>query len=393
LKLKNAFASAVIVLVGVSLAGCDKPAAPRGAAPGARVIPVEAQTLVAEPVTIAETLPGRTAAYRIAEVRPQVSGIIKKRLFVEGSLVKAGDLLYQIDPAVYQANFDSAKAALANARSAAVLAKLKADKYGALGRTNAVSKLEEAEYKAVWQQAQANVAMAQATLKRAEIDLDYTKVRAPISGRIGKSSVTEGALVTALQSMVMATIQQLNPIYVDVSQSTREMLRLKQSLSADAGQEVLTPKSKVAVMLEDGSEYMHPGFLEFSDVTVNPSTGSVTLRAVVENPDEDLLPGMFVRARISSGINPNGILIPAGSVSHNAKGQSLVMLVNADSKVEARVITVGENRGEKVLVESGLVAGETLITAGLQNIRAGSAVKIDGQKAPVIEAQSSQGAH
>ncbi len=367
-----------VILAGSLLGGCsDQP--PKTLATKAPV-EVDIVTLRTEPVNLEAELPGRTTAYRVAEVRPQVNGIIKKRLFTEGSEVKAGDILYQIDPASYQAKHDSAKATLAKAKALEHSAQLKAERYRTLVRTKAVSELDQIEIEAEWKQAVADVAFAEAALSSARIDLDYTRVVAPISGRIGRSMISEGALVTAQQSTPLAIIQQLDPLYIDVTQSSSELLRLKKNLSAGLSQNGESRNSKVTVLLEDGSEYEKTGSFEFSDVTVDQSTGSVTLRAIVANPDEELLPGMFVRARISTGVKQDAILVPAASVSRNSKGQAIVMLVNNKSTVESRIIQSGRNIGDKVLVNDGLAAGEQLITAGLQKIKPGSLVKGVEQK-------------
>jgi len=328
-------------------------------------------------------LPGRTAAFRIAEVRPQVGGIIQKRLFTEGGEVKAGQLLYQIDPASYQASFDSAKAALAKAEAQEHSSRLKADRYRVLVRTKAVSDQEQVEMEANWKQAVADVAAAKAALSSARINLDYTRVAAPITGRIGKSTVTEGALVTAQQSAALATIQQLDPLYVDVNQSSTELLDLKKEIAggrASGGEQV---KSEVKVLLEGGAVYRHTGSLEFSDVTVNQTTGTVTLRALVANPDQELLPGMFVRARIAKGLKSEAILVPAASVNRNTKGQPTVMVVNKQSAVENRIVQTGENVGDHILIIQGVASGEQIIVAGLQKIKPGVPVKAVEQPAAV----------
>ena len=345
-------------------------------------VEVDVLTVKQQPVNLVVELPGRTAAYRIAEVRPQVGGIVKKRLFTEGSEVKAGQLLYQIDPDTYQARFDSAKAALAKADALEHSARLKAERYRTLVQTKAVSDQDQVEMEANWKQAVADVTAAKAALDSARINLDHTRLTAPISGRIGRSSVTEGALVTAEQPAALATIQQLDPLYVDLNQSSSELLNLKKELSSGQPQNLIKTQSPVKVLLEDGSEYSQPGVLEFSDVTVNQTTGTVILRAIVANPDQRLLPGMFVRARIDKGQRPNAILIPAVSVSRNNKGQSMVMLVNKESVVEARIIQTGQNIGNQVLVTEGLSEGEQVIMAGLQKIKPGVPVKAVAWLAP-----------
>jgi len=345
--------------------------------------PVEVRVIIVkpQPVNRVVELPGRTAAYRIAEVRPQVGGIIKKRLFTEGSEVKAGQLLYQIDPDTYQARFDSAKAALARAEALEHSARLKSQRYRTLVQTKAVSEQDQVEMEATWKQAVADVAAAKAALDSARINLEYTRVNAPISGRIGKSTVTEGALVTAEQPAPLSTIQQLDPIYVDLNQSSTDLLNLKKELSAGQGRTNETAQP-VKVLFEDGSEYSQNGVLEFSDVTVNQTTGTVILRALVGNGAHELLPGMFVRARIDKGQLDNAILVPAASVSRNSKGQATVMIVNSQSIVEARLIEIAQNMGQQILVSAGLGEGEQVIVSGLQKIRPGAPVKTVAALAP-----------
>ena len=361
------------LLIAVVLLSACRQENPKTIAPGPMEVGI--LTIKQKPVNLAVELPGRTAAYRIAEVRPQVGGIIKKRLFTEGSEVKAGQLLYQIDPDTYQARFDSAKAALAKADALEHSARLKAERYRTLVQTKAVSDQDQVEMEANWKQAVADVAAAKAAVDSARINLDYTKLTAPISGRIGRSTVTEGALVTAEQATALATIQQLDPLYVDLNQSSTEMLNLKKELSSEQTQHLEKSQSRVKVLFEDGAEYSQPGTLEFSDVTVNQTTGTVILRAIVANPDQRLLPGMFVRARIDKGQRPNAILVPAVSISRNSKGQPMVMLVNKESVVEARIIQTGQNIGDQVLVTEGLSEGEQVIVAGLQKIKPGVSVK------------------
>ncbi len=361
------------LLIAVVLLSACRQENPKTIAPGPMEVGI--LTIKQKPVNLAVELPGRTAAYRIAEVRPQVGGIIKKRLFTEGSEVKAGQLLYQIDPDTYQARFDSAKAALAKADALEHSARLKAERYRTLVQTKAVSDQDQVEMEANWKQAVADVAAAKAAVDSARINLDYTKLTAPISGRIGRSTVTEGALVTAEQATALATIQQLDPLYVDLNQSSTEMLNLKKELSSEQTQHLEKSQSRVKVLFEDGAEYSQPGTLEFSDVTVNQTTGTVILRAIVANPDQRLLPGMFVRARIDKGQRPNAILVPAVSISRNSKGQPMVMLVNKESVVEARIVQTGQNIGDQVLVTEGLSEGEQVIVAGLQKIKPGVSVK------------------
>lgn len=383
MKLQNKkYMVVATLLAGLLLGGCQQEKPKAMGTPGP--VEVDVVTVKPQPAELQVELPGRTAPFRVAEVRPQVNGIIQKRLFAEGSEVKAGQLLYQIDPAAYQARLDSAEAALARAGAVEHSARLKAERYRVLVKTKSVSELEQIEIEASWKQAVADVAAAEAALNSARIDLDYTRVTAPIGGRIGKSMISEGALVTAQQSNALATIQQLDPLYVDVTQSSMELLKLKKDLDDGkvAGGDIA--KQQVRLLLEDGSEYGETGTLEFSDVTVDQTTGGVTLRAIIANPHRDLLPGMFVRAKIVSGLKEDAILVPAASISRNSKGEAVVMLVNSESKVESRIIESGRNIGEKVMVVDGLNGGEMLITAGLQKVRQGAEVNPVEQHKPLV---------
>lgn len=359
------------LMAGTLLAGCKEgPASASGAMPPSAV---DVVTLNQTPLTLTTELSGRTSAHRIAEVRPQVNGIILKRYFVEGSDVKAGQVLYQIDPATYDAAVASAEASLAKAEATEQSARLKAKRYAELVKVKAISTQDYDDAQASWKQAVAEIAAAKAALKSARIDLGYTKVRATISGRIGKSSVTEGALVTAQQAASLTTIQQLDPIYVDVTQSTTDLLQLRQ-LYASGQLEHTQDGAVVHFVLENGAAYPHSGKLEFSDVTVDETTGMVTVRALAPNPDRLLLPGMFVRAILTQGEQPNGLLVPQAAVSRTAKGGASVLLVNADNKVEQREIEVGRAFHGNWVVESGLKGGERVIVAGLQKVRPGAEV-------------------
>jgi membrane fusion protein (multidrug efflux system) len=333
------------------------------------------------PVTSQQTplsieLPGRTAAYRVAEVRPQVSGIVQKRLFTEGSVVKAGELLYQIDPATYQAALAIAEATQAKSEALEYSARLRSTRYLTLVRNKAVSEQEQIDAEATWKQTLAEVAAAKAAVQNARINLEYTRVTAPIAGRIGKSQVSEGALVTAQQATALATIQQLDRLYVDVSQSSGELLQLKRKLLAQKVDNQEQLKTEVKVVLDDNSVYSETGVLEFSDVSVDQSTGTVTIRAIIGNPRHELLPGMFVRARLTSDRPQTTILIPQASIIRNNRGQAMVMLVNSQSTVEARPVETGQNIGDQIMVTKGLTDGEQLIVTGLQKIRPGVPVKV-----------------
>lgn len=366
--------AAVLMLSGsLLLTGCNDGNEQKGqqSAPEVGVV-----TLKAEPLNITTELPGRTSAYRIAEVRPQVGGIILKRNFVEGSDIQAGSSLYQIDPATYQAAYDSARGDLAKAEAAANIARLTVNRYKTLVGTKYISQQEYDTAVADARQADAAVTAAKAAVETARINLAYTKVTSPINGRIGKSSVTEGALVTSNQANALATVQQLDPIYVDVTQSSNDFLRLKEEL-ANGTLEQEGGKAKVELILENGQKYPQVGALEFSDVTVDESTGSITIRAVFPNPKGDLLPGMFVRARLDEGIKNNALLVPQQGVTRNPRGEATVMVVGADNKVENRTVTAAQAISDKWLVTAGLKSGDKVIVTGLQKIRPGVQVKVE----------------
>lgn len=366
--------AAVLVLSGsLVLTGCnDKETQQQGAQHPAPTVGVV--TLKAEPLNITTDLPGRTAAYRIAEVRPQVSGIILKRNFTEGSDIKAGVSLYQIDPATYQAAYDSAKGDLAKAQAAAEIARLTVTRYKPLLGTNYVSKQDYDTAVSTQLQANAAVVAAKAAVEAARINLAYTKVTSPISGRAGISTVTEGALVSTGQATAMTTVQQLDPMYVDVTQSSTDFLRLKQEL-ADGTLQQENGRAKVKLLLENGQEYTHEGTLEFSDVTVDQTTGSITIRAIFPNPNDALLPGMFVRARLDEGVRNDALLVPQQGVTRNPRGEATALVVGADDKVELRTLTATQAIGDKWLVTAGLKAGDRVIVTGLQKIRPGAQVK------------------
>ena len=334
--------------------------------------PVGVMTVEAISQAIKVELPGRSRAFLEAEVRPQVSGIITKRAFTEGTEVKQGQSLYQIDAATYKAALVSAEADLASANAGLASAKAKAARYAKLVKTNAVSKQDFDETEALFKEAQAAVTVAKAAINTANINLEYTEVKAPISGRIGKSSVTAGALVTANQSNTLATIQQLDPINIDIVQSSAQLLRLKAKLRS--GQLLKSENAKVTLMLEDGSEYDQQGTLQFAEVNVDETTGSVTLRAEFPNPDGTLLPGMYVRAQLNAGQDPQAILVPQRAITRNNKGQAVAMIVNQDSNVEMRVVQTAEVIGHQWRIVDGLVVGDKLIVEGLQKIRPGAPV-------------------
>ena len=382
--------AAVLMLSGsFLLTGCDNNKSEQAAQqpPAVGVV-----TLKTEPLKISTELPGRTSAYRVAEVRPQVSGIILKRNFVEGSDVKAGQSLYQIDPATYQAAYDSAKGDLTQAQANARIAQLTVKRYKPLLGTKYISQQDYDTAVATAAQNDAAVQVAKANVETARINLAYTKVTSPISGRIGKSSVTEGALVQNAQTTALATVQQLDPMYVDVTQSSEDFMRLRSEL--ESGQlKQNDGKANVTLLMQNGSSYPQTGTLEFSDVTVDETTGSITLRAIVPNPNHALLPGMFVRARLDEGTNPNALLVPQQAVARTPTGQATVMVVGADNKVEARQVTTSQAIGDKWLVTEGVKAGERVISTGLQRAKPGAQVtpqevSDDAKAAPGSKPQS-----
>jgi len=330
---------------------------------------IQAQSLVME-----QSLAGRSAAHMVSEVRPQVGGIILKRLFDEGQQVKAGQVLYQIDPRTYEASLESAKAQLAQAEAAVLAAKPKAERYKNLVGIDAISKQDGDDALATLRQNEAAVVAARAAVKTAQINLDYTKVTAPISGRIGTSTYTPGALVTAGQTAALTTIQQLNPIYVDVTQTSAQLLALRKQIASGALKAV-NGKVAVRIILEDGSELADSGTLEFVGTSVDTGTGNVSLRAVVPNPDGLLLPGTYVKAVVPAAVNEQAILVSQSAVTRNTKGEPVVKLVGQDGKVEERRIETGDAIKDQWVVTTGLKAGEQLITSGATKVRGGQQVK------------------
>lgn len=348
--------------IAAALTGCQF-GSDEAQAQGQQQAPVvNVQQIVAQRVALDTELAGRTSAHTIAEVRPQVGGIIQQRLFVEGSEVKAGQALYQIAPDSYRASYESAAANV-------VALRLKAQRYKELAASDAIGQQD-------YDDAAAALKQAEAALQTAKINLDYTHVYSPVAGRIGKSSVTVGALVTADQATALATVQQLDPIYVDVTRSSRELLELQNQLASGAIKSAGENAARVKLTLEDGSEYPQEGKLQFSDVSVDTSTGSVTLRAIFPNPKHRLLPGMFVKARLIEGVDEKAILVQQNYVTHNAKGQATVMVVGKDGKAEEREVQTSRSVGNQWLISAGLNPGDQLITSGLQYVQAGAAVQI-----------------
>ncbi|NOW45744.1 membrane fusion protein (multidrug efflux system) [Novosphingobium sp. SG751A] len=344
------------------------------------IVDVGVVTLATQPVTIETQLTGRTAATTTADVRPQVDGIIQNRLFAEGSMVKAGQPLYQIDARLYRASVNSAGAQLESAQATLANAEAKAKRYQSLNDPTAVSRQDLDDTLAAARTARANVHLYAATLATARVNMGFTQVYAPISGRIGRSSVTKGALVSAAQTTALATIQQLDPIYVDITQSSTDLLHLRMAL---AKKDVLPTQAQVKLQLEDGTAYPLSGTVEFSEVNVDATTGSVTLRARFPNPHNLLLPGMFVKVITPQGTLPNGILAPQQGITRDARGNATALIVNGQNKVELRNVTVAQSVGHSWLVTKGLKAGDRLIVEGTDKAQEGAsvhpvAVKVEG---------------
>ncbi|HWA91088.1 MAG TPA: efflux RND transporter periplasmic adaptor subunit [Rhizomicrobium sp.] len=344
------FQTLAIVAGLLGLAGCGQNPPPKPPPPEAGVV-----TITPEPATLMATLPGRTDPTAVSDVRPQVSGLLQRRLFTEGAMVHQGQPLYQIDPAPYKAAYDNAAAVLASAKAKAI-------RYGALLQQNAISRQEYDDAQAAYKQAAANT-------ESARINLNYTRITAPITGRIGRSSVTQGALVTAAQTTPLATIQTLDPIYVDITQSSSELIALKLALRHGTLEKQGPDDADATLELENGAQYPQHGRLQFSEVTVDEATGAVTLRAIFPNPDGILLPGMFVRATINEGVEPNAILAPQQGVSHNEKGDPTALVVDTQGFARLKVLKVSRAIGDKWLVTDGLKAGDRLIVEGLQKIQ------------------------
>ncbi|WNN45403.1 MULTISPECIES: efflux RND transporter periplasmic adaptor subunit [Winslowiella] len=380
--------AAVLMLSGsLVLTGCDENKSQEAGQQQAPEVGIV--TLKSEPLTITTDLPGRTSSYRIAEVRPQVSGIILKRNFVEGSEIKAGESLYQIDPATYQAAYDSAKGDLAQAQANAQIAAVTVKRYKPLLGTKYISQQDYDQAIATQSQTAAAVQAAKANVESARINLAYTKVTSPISGRIGKSTVTEGALVQSGQTTALATVQQLDPIYVDVTQSSGDFLRLREELQSGKLKQT-DGKASVKLLTQDGNTHPQAGTLEFSDVTVDETTGSIMLRAMFPNPDKSLLPGMFVRARLDEGTNPNALLVPQQGVTRTPTGEATAMIVGADNKVEERKLTAEKAIGNMWLVTAGLKDGDRVIVTGIQRAKPGAKVTPQEMSSDEAKKQDSQ---
>jgi membrane fusion protein (multidrug efflux system) len=368
--------AATTAALALAVAACDpgkgdaKPAGPPG---GGKPPEVGVITLATQPVTLTKELPGRTSAFRVAEVRARVNGIVQKRLFTEGADVKAGQVLFRIDPGPYQAALDSAQAQVARADAMVQSAKQLAERYTKLIETNAVSRQEYDDALIKVKTAEADVAAARAAVKAARINLDYTVVTAPLAGRIGRAEVTEGAYVQAQTATLLATVQQLDKVYVDLTWSSAEAFKMRRAVESGALQ-AQGGQAAVTIVLEDGRDYETPGTLQFADVSVDETTGSIALRALVPNPKKELLPGMFVRARIDEGTNPTAILVPQRAVTRDQGGRPTALVVGADSKVERRTLVTDRSVGDSWLVTDGLAAGDRVIVDGLQRARPGQPV-------------------
>jgi membrane fusion protein (multidrug efflux system) len=363
------------ILIASVFAGCgDKGAT--APTPGAGAPPPEVATVTIEPHRLAVTdeLPGRLEATRIAQVRARVPGVVLKRTFREGSDVKAGDVLFRIDPSPFQATYNSAQAALARAEANHAQANLKVQRYRPLVETNAISKQEFDDALTAQKQTAADVAAARAALETARLNLGYATVTAPISGRIGRALVTEGALVGQGEATPLAVIQQIDPIYVNLSQSSGQILALKRALASGRLKSIGKGQAKVTLVMEDGREYPHPGKLLFSDLTVDESTGAVTIRAEFPNPDRFLMPGMYVRARLEQAVSDNAITVPQQAVVRGADGAT-VMLVDADNKVKVQPVKASDSQGNDWIVTEGLKAGDRVIVEGFQKVKPGAPVK------------------
>ena len=361
---------AVLLVSTLALAACGGDAPAPAERPPAAVTVV---TLKSEPVTLTRELAGRAEASQQAEVRPQVGGIVERLLFTEGGSVRAGQPLYQLDQIAFRADANSAQASVARAQATLVTAQLNAKRSAELVKIDAVSRQDNDNAQAALRQAQADLRAAQAGLQGANVPLGFSRVTAPISGRIGRSSVTRGALVTASQATPLAIIQRMDPMYVEISQSSTELLQLRQEIAAGTLQG--TDAVPVDLVLEDGSAYAHQGKLSFAEAMVDPSTGAVALRVIAPNPDQLLLPGMFVRAKVANGERRNAILAPQQGITRDPRGNATAMVVGADGKAEQRAVKVSRSIGDKWLVDDGLKAGDKVIVEGLQKIKPGAPVQ------------------
>lgn len=389
-EIRLAFRTSLLVAAVAALGACGPAAPPQGQRPPPEVGVIEIQP---QPFELSTELPGRTAAYRVAEVRPQVSGIVQKRLFEEGSTVRAGQALYQIDPALYQAAAQRAAAELKRAQAAAEVARLKAERFAPLARTGAVPRQDNDDVQATYQQALANVEAARAARETARINVDYTRVQSPIAGVISESYITEGALVTAGQPQRLAQVTQLDPIYVDIQRPTSDLLQLRREFEAGRLERAGPDAARIELIQEDGGVYPLPGQLQFSGVTVDAGTGSVNLRAVYPNPDHHLLPGMYVRGHLREGIEPAALLVPQRAVTRDAEGHASVLVVGADNTLQVRVIETRRAAGDAWLVGKGLAIGDRVVVRGPLRLSPGMPVTpVPANAAPTTPAPAGPGA-
>ena len=382
--MKKLFAPLSLGLLALTLAGCDKPSSAEESTPAPKV---RVETLHPRALTINSELSGRIAAPRIAEVRARVAGVVLQRAFREGSDVKRGDVLFRIDPAPFQADLDSAQAALSKAQANAFQAKLQNERYQALIEINAVSRQEYDNARANALQTAADVAASQAAVKRAKLNLGYATVTAPISGRIGRALVTEGALVGQGETTALAVIQQLDPIHADLTQSTRELNELRRALRAGQLQQVGQGQARATLIQDDGSAYPLPGKLLFTDISVDPSTGQIILRSEFPNPDLDLLPGSFVRVRLEQAVNREGLSIPQRAVLRDSAGIAQVLRVDDEQRVHQQPVELGAVQDDRWIVKGGLQAGDRIVIEGLQHARAGERVQVDNE-APLAQTEA-----
>lgn len=375
--------AALLVLLTLSLAGCDNAAPPDDDTPPPQV---RVETVRVQALAISTELSGRILAPRTAEVRARVAGVVLKRVYREGSDVSQGDVLFLIDPAPFKADHDSARAVLAKAEATRFQARLQDERYRELIAINAVSRQEHDNARAAFLQADADVASAKAALDRARLNLGYATVTAPISGRIGRALVTEGALVGQNESTPLATIQQLDPIHADVTQSTRELNALRRALRTGELQQMGQDHARATLIQDDGTPYPLPGKLLFSDISVDPSTGQITLRSEFPNPDLDLLPGSFVRVRLDQAVQPLGISVPQRAVLRDSAGKPKVLLVDDQQQVSERQVQLGSAQDDRWIVSEGLTPGERVVVEGLQHVKVGDQVQVDGaQDNPIVK--------
>ncbi|RAS22490.1 MULTISPECIES: efflux RND transporter periplasmic adaptor subunit [unclassified Pseudomonas] len=373
---------ALVALLALSLAGCDDSAEQEEKQP---VPQVRVETLQLQPLAISTELSGRILAPRTAEVRARVAGVVLKRVYREGSDVKQGDVLFLIDPAPFKADHDSARATLAKAEATLYQARLREQRYRQLVDDKAVSRQEYDNARAAFLQADAAVAEAKAALERARLNLGYATVTAPISGRIGRALVTEGALVGQNETTPLATIQQLDPIHADVTQSTRELNALRRALRAGELQQAGEGQARATLIQDDGSAYPLPGKLLFSDISVDPSTNQITLRSEFPNPDLDLLPGSYVRVRLEQAVQPKGLSVPQRAILRDSAGVPKVLVVDAQARVSERQVVLGSVQGDRWLVSEGLAPGERVVVEGLQHVKAGDQVQVDPAAQPIVQ--------